>query len=272
MRLVVTAAYSKSLHAIALIELLARAGHDVILALEVSVFNWARVQFYARQLGWKRFSQKIRARLFGKNAGANGPPPEVAPMLEFVAQHDVESHTVRQAAQKAGAAWKRVPALNAPRALEALQNARADLVVYAGGGILRKAFIETPRLGVLNAHGGPLPAFRGMNAAEWALFYGQRPAVAIHFIDTGVDTGPVLFQRPIPVASNGGVPRMRGEGTRVGVEGLLEGVELIAQGNGSPTPQQPQAGRQHFVMAPALLEVLERWLAEGRTPRPDDAT
>jgi folate-dependent phosphoribosylglycinamide formyltransferase PurN len=270
---VVTAAYSKSLHAIALLEQLARAGHTVPLALEVSVFNWGRVRFYARQLGWTRFIGKIRARLAdGEARDASAAPPEVAPMLEYVQRHGITSRSIADACRKAGAVHRRVSDLNEPAALDALRAAAADLVVYAGGGILRRAFIETPRLGVLNAHGGPLPEFRGMNAAEWALFYGRAPTVTIHYIDTGVDTGPMLFQRQIAVPAGGGIPRLRGEGTRAAVEALLDAVERIARGAAPTTAQRPADGRQHFVMAPPLLEILERWLAGGRTPRESPAS
>jgi methionyl-tRNA formyltransferase len=119
---------------------------------------------------------------------------------------------------------------------------------------------------VLNAHGGPLPAFRGMNAAEWALFHGIRPSVTVHWMDEGIDTGPILFERPIPVEPWRHIPAGRGVATRVSVEALLEAADGIAAGTLTATPQDPAAGRQYFVMAEPLLDVVERWARAGRAP------
>jgi hypothetical protein len=126
---------------------------------------------------------------------------------------------------------------------------------------------------VLNAHGGPLPPIRGMNASEWALFHGVDPTVTMHLMDTGIDTGPMIMHRPIPTESwRSSIARGRGEAARVGVEGLLDAVDLLAKGTVEPTPQSYGDGRQYFIIADPLLEVLERWIADGRTPVMDAAT
>jgi methionyl-tRNA formyltransferase len=191
---------------------------------------------------------------------------EIAPMRDYVRAHGIRSQSIAQACRSAGSQHVRVSELNAEGALRALRQARPDVVVYAGGGILRRDFIETPRIGVLNCHGGPLPAFRGMNVVEWALFHGVRPTVAVHFIDTGVDTGPILFRKPLPIESGDSLDRIRGVATRVSVEALLEAVQQLAEGPPELEPQISEAGRQYFTMAEPLVEIAQRWLAERRTP------
>ncbi len=265
MRIVVTAAYARSLHAIALVHRLAAAGHEITAGFEVGVLSYARLRAYVRQLGWRKLISKVRARSSTGRA-AGGHADEVRPMQDYFAEHRITASSFREACRRSGAVHHKFRDLNEPASLAALQAARADLVVYAGGGILRKAFIQTPRLGVLNAHGGPLPAFRGMNAGEWALFHGVRPSVTVHYIDTGVDTGPLLLERPVEAGSWQNIALGRGCATRVSIESLLEAVTLIASGRLSPAPQQPGDGRQFFVMAEPLLEVLQRWLNDGRTP------
>jgi len=269
-RIAVTAAYAKSLHAIGLIHGLAAAGHEVALALEVSVWNAARLRFYLRLLGWRKLLARARARMLGGRRDDDATP-EVAPMREFLREREIRSQTVSQACRAVGARRLRVRSLNDAAAIHALRAAAPDLVVYAGGGILRRAFIQTPRLGVLNAHGGPLPAFRGMNAAEWALLHGTPPRVVTIFVDEGVDTGPLLMERPIPIAAGDGVARLRGVATRVSVEALLETVAELGRGERTARPQRPEDGRQHFVMAAPLVDVLDAWLREGRTPRRNGA-
>jgi folate-dependent phosphoribosylglycinamide formyltransferase PurN len=267
MRIALTTGYARSLHTIALLHLLTSRGHQVRLCLRVG-FGWKRIRRYVRQLGWQKFAAKARRRLRG-TADNSRAPDELTAMVRYLEEHNIADRTTTAACRAVGALECGVSSLNAPAAVDALRREQVDLVVYSGGGILREQFLRTPRLGVLNAHGGPLPAFRGMNAAEWALLHGVRPTVSIILVDAGIDTGPIVLERPVPVEPWRGVPSLRGDCTRVGVEALADAVDLMAAGTHRPQAQAPQDGRQFFVMAPPLLEVLQERMAGGRLPRMD---
>jgi len=272
MRIVVTCGYFKSLHSIALIHQLSAMGHEVVLCLSVHLFNIDRLRFYLRQIGLKRLLFKVRDRLLSGKSGTHSVSEEVKQMLDYLQENAISSKTVHKACNSVHAKLVKVPSLNCPKALNALQEADSDIIVYAGGGILRRQFIESAKLGVLNAHGGPLPQFRGMNVSEWALFYGVKPNVTIHYIDVGIDTGPVFFSKPIPNKGLTNIPSLRGWGTQVSVEALLQAVEGISKASIHPTTQDIKSGRQFFVMAEPLLEVLQRWIDEGLTPVTDSTS
>jgi phosphoribosylglycinamide formyltransferase-1 len=76
---------------------------------------------------------------------------------------------------------------------------RPDLVVSAGFmKILGTAFLA--RFTVVNTHPALLPAFPGVHAVREALAYGVKlTGCTVHFVDEGVDTGPVLAQEAVPV-------------------------------------------------------------------------
>ena len=59
---------------------------------------------------------------------------------------------------------------------------------------------------------------------------------------------------------------MRGVMTRIGVETLIEAVDRVRQGSLEPIEQDPDGGRQFFVMAEPLLEVVRQWLDQKQTP------
>lgn len=273
MRLVVTCGYAKSLHAVGLIHGLAERGHEVVGCLCVKVLNPWRLRSYLRQLGPLKLWRKVHATMLSRATKSGDVAPEIAAVLALLRERDVASRNVHQACRSVGGRLVRVTRLCTPAALEQLKSLAPDLVVYAGGGILRKPFLEIPRFGVLNAHGGPLPAFRGMNASEWALFHGVRTTVTTHLIDPGIDTGPMLAERPVPSQVwRSGILHGRGVAARVGVEALLDTVDAIARGDTHPVAQAGDAGRQFFVMADPLVEVLDRWIAAGRTPVLDAAS
>jgi phosphoribosylglycinamide formyltransferase-1 len=83
----------------------------------------------------------------------------------------------------------------------ALQEARVDLIVLAGFmRILKGEFLRAFPQRVLNIHPALLPAFPGLESWKQALDYGVKvTGCTVHFVDQGIDTGPILVQRAVPV-------------------------------------------------------------------------
>ncbi len=76
-----------------------------------------------------------------------------------------------------------------------------DLVVLAGYmQLLSARFIERFTNRIVNVHPALLPSFPGLDAIGQALEHGVRiTGVTVHFVDEGVDSGPIIVQRPVPV-------------------------------------------------------------------------
>lgn len=77
----------------------------------------------------------------------------------------------------------------------------AKLVVLAGYmRILGETFVGSFPGKVINIHPALLPSFPGLNAQRQALEYGVRfSGCTVHFVDLGVDTGPIILQAVVPV-------------------------------------------------------------------------
>ncbi len=66
--------------------------------------------------------------------------------------------------------------------------------------VLSPEFVRRYRMRILNVHPALLPAFPGLHAQRQALEHGVRVAgVTVHFVDEGVDTGPIVLQGAVPV-------------------------------------------------------------------------
>jgi phosphoribosylglycinamide formyltransferase 1 len=85
-----------------------------------------------------------------------------------------------------------------------IESRGADLVVLAGYmQLLSPAFIARFRNRVINIHPALLPAFPGLDAIGQALEAGlDVTGVSVHFVDEGIDTGPVIVQREVPVPAD----------------------------------------------------------------------
>jgi len=85
--------------------------------------------------------------------------------------------------------------------IAALQQARVDLIVLAGFmRILKGDFLRAFPERVVNIHPALLPSFPGLEAWKQALDYGVKvTGCTVHFVDQGIDTGPILAQQTVPV-------------------------------------------------------------------------
>jgi phosphoribosylglycinamide formyltransferase-1 len=82
-----------------------------------------------------------------------------------------------------------------------IESRDADLVVLAGYmQLLSRTFVTRFRDRIINVHPALLPAFPGLDAIGQALAAGvEVTGVSVHFVDEGVDTGPVIVQREVAV-------------------------------------------------------------------------
>jgi phosphoribosylglycinamide formyltransferase-1 len=113
-----------------------------------------------------------------------------------------------------------------------LEQRQADLVVLAGYmQLLSPAFVARFPNRIVNVHPALLPSFPGLDAIGQALRHGARiTGVTVHFVDDGVDSGPIILQRPVPVPPDR--DREALEQTIHATEHALlpQAVRLIAQG------------------------------------------
>ncbi len=147
---------------------------------------------------------------------------------------------VKTAALQYGLPLFQPPGLRRPEAAEELAALKPDvIVVCAFGVILRQPVLDIPPKGVLNVHPSLLPRQRGASPIAAAILAGdEQTGVTIMLMDPGMDTGPILSQRTVPI-------------TPWDTSGSL-GERLAVVG------------------AELLLEVLPRWLADEIEPQPQD--
>jgi folate-dependent phosphoribosylglycinamide formyltransferase PurN len=181
-------------------------------------------------------------------ASGNGLPP-AGSVIDFCRQHGFEAIEV--------------DSLNSPDAVKLLHDKQIDLCIYAGAGIMRKDIIGAAPLGLLNAHMGILPGYRGMNVTEWAAWNGDPVGCTVHLIDTGIDTGDILVTRTVDVSSAGNIAELRKLVDESQIELLGEVVQYILSEGRQPPRRSQTAGEglQYFRMHPVLVEKLNARLA-----------
>jgi phosphoribosylglycinamide formyltransferase-1 len=123
-----------------------------------------------------------------------------------------------------------------------LQSEGVELVVLAGYmAILDATFVTRFRDRILNVHPSLLPAFPGVRAIEQALDHGVKVfGVTVHFVDEGVDTGPIIFQRALEAPDAIDAPDVHARLQPIEHELLPRAVALVAAGRVRRDPDHPR--------------------------------
>ncbi|MBX6356665.1 MAG: phosphoribosylglycinamide formyltransferase [Micromonosporaceae bacterium] len=131
---------------------------------------------------------------YGATVVAVGADRDGIEGLARAAKHDVPTFVVRVTDYAERADWD--AALTAACAVH-----RPDLVVSAGFlKLVGPAFLAAFGGRYVNTHNALLPAFPGMHGPRDALRYGVKiTGATLHFVDSGVDTGPIIAQVAVPV-------------------------------------------------------------------------
>ena len=150
------------------------------------------------------------------------------------------SPPVKSAAMELGLAVRQPESLRDPATLAELASLHPEAAVgVAYGQILRQEVLEIPDKGILNVHPALLPRHRGASPIPAAILAGDRETgVTIILMDPGMDSGPILAQRPLLIEDSDTAG------------GLTEKLSRIA--------------------ADLLAEALPRWLQDEIDPRPQD--
>jgi methionyl-tRNA formyltransferase len=129
--------------------------------------------------------------------------------------------------------------LRDPEAVRRLRQLAPEVIVAAAyGQILRQEVLEIPSRGVLNLHPSLLPRWRGASPVAAAILAGdERTGVTIILMDAGMDTGPILSQREVPINPTDTTGSLTNVLAEAGASLLAETLPRWLAGQIEPTPQ-----------------------------------
>lgn len=249
MRIVVLCSSPYSETGCAMAARLAQLGHVPVGVLTLGTLDRGTLLRKLRQLGFHDFARFAWAKLV---LGEAAKPGQVRnPYLEPALRNgDGIFRTLNEVAGVYGFPLKVCDDLNSPKAISQLKLWSPDLAIFTGGNILRQQFLEVPRLGVINSHLALLPEIRGMSSPEWSLLHAIPVGITIHFMDTGIDTGPILLRREFrDIGKAESLIDLRNRMIACGIELVGEAATALQQGTLSAVAQSERdKDNQFFVM------------------------
>ncbi|MGI5860743.1 MAG: methionyl-tRNA formyltransferase [Myxococcales bacterium] len=167
--------------------------------------------------------------------------------------------------------------LKAGRFHETLAPLRPDVAVVAAyGKILPPELLAVPAKGCVNIHGSLLPKYRGAAPIQWAIANGEpETGVCLMLMEAGLDTGPVIACRSVPIGPEDTGGSMHDKLAELGAELLEAELPAFLAGERTPVPQEharatyapmlkKEDGRIDFTLPARLVEARIR----GFTPWP----
>lgn len=149
-----------------------------------------------------------------------------APALQRAARAGIPAHVI-------------VPSATA-ETIKLLRSANVALVCLAGYmRILPPEMIAAYPDRIINIHPALLPAFPGLHAIRQALQAGARvTGCTVHFVDTGIDTGPIILQERVPIAPDDTEASLTAKIHRIEHQLYPKAIQLFAEGR-LPSSRQP---------------------------------
>ena len=112
-------------------------------------------------------------------------------------------------------------------------------VVVAFGQILPVEVLQQPPLGCWNGHGSLLPRWRGAGPIQWSLLEGdQETGVGVMAMEEGLDTGPVLLERNLPIGLLDNAQQVAERLSTLTAELMVEAMPLIEAAGPGPEPER----------------------------------
>jgi len=200
-------------------------------------------------MGQAAFGEAVLKRLVGELgvevAGVSAPPP----------REGSRPDALWSAAEAAGLQAIATISLKEGAGMEAWRALNADLCVMAFvTDIIPDEALTLPRLGTIQYHPSLLPLHRGSSAINWAIIDGDdQTGLSIFWTDKGIDTGPILLQKRVPIGPGDTVGSIYFDHLfPLGVEALAEAVALVAAGKAPRNDQdhslstyEPPAADKH---------------------------
>lgn len=188
--------------------------------------------------GQQAFGQAVLEKLLERGeevvAVYCGPDKEgrkMDPLKEFALSKDLPVH--------------QPASFKTPDVAEQVRSLNPDLGVMAYVTLfVPEEVLNIPKLGTIQYHPSLLPDHKGPSSINWPIIFGKKKTgLSIFWPDNGLDTGPILMQKEVDISDTDTLGSLYFKQLfPLGVEAMIESVDLVREGKAPKVAQNPDAG------------------------------
>lgn len=156
-----------------------------------------------------------------------------------------------------------VSSVNSKQCITLLQQIAPDVIVVNGTRIISKKVLQSVHCKFINMHAGITPAYRGVHGGYWALVNNDQVncGVTVHLVDSGVDTGNVLYQERITATAKDNFTTYPLLQLAAGLPRLKEAINDVLKNELKPITATSTNSQQWY--HPTIWQYMWYWLAKG---------
>ena len=141
--------------------------------------------------------------------------------------------------------------------LELEKNAKGDLCIFTGGGLISKQTLDYFSEGIINIHMGPLPQYKGMDVVEAPILDGAFNNVALtaHLMESELDTGPLIAEMKFMADEYESLSQLRNEMGAMMPIIAVESILSVLSEESNLIKQEP-IGQQYYFIHRSLREII----------------
>lgn len=152
--------------------------------------------------------------------------------------------------------------LQDPDTISELKQLKLDVGLHKSGQIYPAETIKGFRLGILNAHIGLLPKYRGRSVMEWSLVQGDPTGISVFFVDAGIDTGErIVFSDTVDVSHCRTIAEAKQYLFDQDARFYRRALEML-QKNEAPFQTNDGSGKRYYVMSKLFQAVAQLSLSK----------
>ena len=148
--------------------------------------------------------------------------------------------------------------INDPACVAFIERHAPDVLAVCGTNVIGQRVFSLPQRGTVNIHTGITPEYRSADPIFWALYRNEpeKVGVTIHFVDSGIDTGPVIHQDRVPVYSGDTLATLYVRCIRRGAELFSRALAEIESGSVKTIDRSSVPSRAFYSIDLGLLQFL----------------
>ena len=223
MKVLIIAGSNYSEYSQGLIEFSEKAGHEVIGLVVRRALTWQRIKEEFSRERWgiitkfqKNFLKILGFVVFRKSGWAL--------LLE---ENKIKPLNLKVLSAKKGIKYILVDDINSELTYEFVEEVKADVALFAGGGIIREKLLN--QIPILNCHMGLLPNYRGSYPWVWAILNNEFDMIGItvHQMDIEIDHGFILKSKKIEITKLKDIAELETELEYEMVDAMIDGLHIF---------------------------------------------
>jgi len=226
------------------------------------VFNRKRIVKEFRKNGLALVSKFFQKIILQKLVSFGLKNNKIDGFTKFFIDKEYDDNSILEICKKNGISYTLTNNFHDATNIDYIGRIKTDLVIFTGGGIIRKSLLEISKFGVINCHMGILPYYRGMDSTSWAYLHNDSKNVGCttHIMDNGIDTGPILAKYFVDLPRNTSPDEIDSSIEYLMASSIVNSTVELLNGKIEPKTQKSSDGRQFFAMDLTLKSYIKNKL------------